>query len=137
MPPIQPSLDPRAMKRQLREINPEYQGTDDDLYQMWIAQNPAYRSAALGKEVTAGQTLEDPSWFTQAITTGARIIPSIAGGMLGVPGGIPGIVAGGAIGSAAGETLAQGIEVEVVVLPVPSVPCRGRGSSPPGWVDKP
>lgn len=118
MPPIQPSLDPRAMKRQLREINPEYQGTDDDLYQMWIAQNPAYRSAALGKEVTAGQTLEDPSWFTQALTTTARIAPAVAGSIIGgtagsiVPGAgtVAGIAGGGLIGSVAGETLAQGIE---------------------------
>ena len=110
MPPTQPQLNPRAMKQQLRQLNPTFLGTDDELYSAWLVQNPQYRSAGAGKEVIAGQALEDPTWFSQAVTTGARIGPAVIGSILGSPGGIPGIMAGGAAGSAIGETMAQGIE---------------------------
>ena len=54
---------------------------------------------------------ENPYTGLEKFIVGAsRVVPSIAGGILGAPAGIPGIVAGGAVGAGGGSLLADRLE---------------------------
>ena len=102
----QTTLSQEEQIRRIRAANPQFPGTDTELYRWYQRQHPDQFPAP-----TSEATGPEYGWGTTALTPAARVGTPMIGALAGsiaVPG--PGTAVGGIGGGIAGEAIAQGIE---------------------------